>query len=71
MSKLRCIEVGEGYEDSFTLNKKYEFSPDDYSVNDNGDSDDFPWFYGCDDLCVLSRHNDPDSELVARFEVVE
>lgn len=73
MSKLRCIEVGDGYEDSFTLNKEYKCAPHDLLVFDNFDDGAYSscWVYDEDDLFVLSMDGDPSSNLVARFEVVE
>lgn len=73
MSKLRCIEVGDGYGDCFTLNKEYKCAPHDFMVFDNLDDGTYSswWVYGEDDFSVLSLHDDPDSNLVARFEVVK
>jgi hypothetical protein len=74
MRKLRCIEVGDGYDLFFTLNKKYCTFPHRVAectsvlVEDN---DGDLWLTEEDGLKIIEINFVNSILLIARFEVVE
>lgn len=72
MSKLKCLTVGKGYEDFFTVGKEY-FSDADFCVTDNDSvgEDWYHWDLEVDGVTVRSACGDDSSAVVATFKIVE